>query len=284
MRPKEFQAKTTYGARMERKANDNPLIFAQVGDGGGVVATGRANFYWVRLVGDGNRLTQCYSLIPLANNDLIFVRRAKDRKLTYYEFAEFIQDGAGGTAPPIQDHDHSGAGEGGQLDWDDIWTDAVHDHSAAGEGGQLDWDSIWTDAVHSHANAAEGGQLDWDSIWTDAVHDHSSNAEGGQDLRQIQELEFDDVVNLTIVAGVVTRIVRIPDPMSRGLRLEGARSRASRCSRTRLRGRPVAEPPRAARRRRKISPRQPEARTLFITSWLLQNSFATASCGLSAPF
>lgn len=35
-----------------------------------------------------------------------------------------------------------------------------HVHTAAaGQGGQLDWDDVWTDAVHSHASAAEGGLL-----------------------------------------------------------------------------------------------------------------------------
>ncbi len=66
-----------------------------------------------------------------------------------------------------------------QLDWDNVWVDAVHTHASNAEGGKLDWDDIWTDAVHSHASNAEGGQLDWDDVWTDAVHDHSSNAEGG---------------------------------------------------------------------------------------------------------
>lgn len=44
---------------------------------------------------------------------------------------------------------------------------------------QLDWDNIWTDAVHTHASSGEGGQLDWDNVWSDAVHDHTSDAEGG---------------------------------------------------------------------------------------------------------
>jgi len=47
------------------------------------------------------------------------------------------------------------------FDWDDIaaasGADMVHDHSAAGEGGQLDWDSVWSDAVHDHSSDAEGG-------------------------------------------------------------------------------------------------------------------------------
>mgnify|MGYP001562941878 CR=1 FL=1 len=37
----------------------------------------------------------------------------------------------------------------------------VHTHSAtAGQGGQLDWDDIWSDAVHSHQSNAEGSTLD----------------------------------------------------------------------------------------------------------------------------
>lgn len=35
----------------------------------------------------------------------------------------------------------------------------VHTHATTAEGGQLDWDNIWSDAVHSHASDAEGGTL-----------------------------------------------------------------------------------------------------------------------------
>jgi len=49
-------------------------------------------------------------------------------------------------------HDHSAAGEGGQLDWDDIWSDAVHDHSAAGEGGTFD-------AANLTSGASTDGQV-----------------------------------------------------------------------------------------------------------------------------
>ncbi len=55
----------------------------------------------------------------------------------------------------------------------------IHTHSSNDEGGQLDWDTCWSDAVHSHASSAEGGQLDWDTCWSDAVHSHASSAEGG---------------------------------------------------------------------------------------------------------
>jgi len=35
----------------------------------------------------------------------------------------------------------------------------VHTHGTNSEGGQLDWDNVWSDAVHSHASNAEGGSL-----------------------------------------------------------------------------------------------------------------------------
>jgi len=74
----------------------------------------------------------------------------------------------------VPDHDHSGdSGDGGTLDWDDIWSDAVHDHSAAGEGGQLDWDTCFSDAVHSHVGDSEGGYLDHGNIQGLGDDDHS---------------------------------------------------------------------------------------------------------------
>ncbi len=35
----------------------------------------------------------------------------------------------------------------------------MHAHSSAGEGGTLDWDTCWIDAVHTHGSDAEGGAL-----------------------------------------------------------------------------------------------------------------------------
>lgn len=80
----------------------------------------------------------------------------------------------GGT---ISAHNHADVPGGGQLDWDQVWSDAVHDHSAAGEGGQLDWDSVWSDAVHDHTAAGEGGTLSYANL-TSRTHvitgaDHS---------------------------------------------------------------------------------------------------------------
>ena len=47
------------------------------------------------------------------------------------------------------------------FDWDDVAAvaaaDMVHAHSSNAEGGQLDWDSVWSDAVHKHDSDAEGG-------------------------------------------------------------------------------------------------------------------------------
>ena len=43
-----------------------------------------------------------------------------------------------------KDHTHAsaGSGVGGQLDWDNIWSDAVHDHSSAGEGNVIPATSV----------------------------------------------------------------------------------------------------------------------------------------------
>jgi len=72
--------------------------------------------------------------------------------------------------------------EGGGLDWDVCWGDAVHSHEDDDEGGQLDWDDVWADAVHSHGDAAEGGTLTWVAALAAAGagdHDHSGNTKGG---------------------------------------------------------------------------------------------------------
>jgi len=114
---------------------------------------------------------------------------------TWYNVGDLISN--------IIDHTHSStSGQGGQLDWDDIWSDAVHSHASNAEGGKLDVDTCFSDFVHDHSSAAEGDAvpeasvtfngsghdhsgttngslLDWDDCWSDAVHDHSSNAEGG---------------------------------------------------------------------------------------------------------
>lgn len=41
----------------------------------------------------------------------------------------------------------------------------------AGDGGKLDWDSVWSDAVHSHASNAEGGTFDAANLTSGASTD-----------------------------------------------------------------------------------------------------------------
>jgi hypothetical protein len=101
-RPKQFRTKRAYDARMKDKANKNLEVMAVVGDGGGTVnVANRDSFYWVRLVDDDDRLTQCFcDTCALSDGDLIYVARAKDEKLSYYEFTRFIQDTDGETTTP----------------------------------------------------------------------------------------------------------------------------------------------------------------------------------------
>lgn len=79
-------------------------------------------------------------------------------------------------AADLPAHTHANAGQGGQLDWDDVWSDAVHSHANAGEGGQLDWDDVWSDAVHSHANAGEGGTITHAITTGRTANDHHNEA------------------------------------------------------------------------------------------------------------
>ncbi len=74
-----------------------------------------------------------------------FQVRGSDGQITLGALgAGFVQSTAGGvlsSAPIIAGdlpaHTHAGAGQGGQLDWDDVWSDAVHSHANAGEGGTI---------------------------------------------------------------------------------------------------------------------------------------------------
>lgn len=103
-RPIEFRTKRAYEGHMGLKANKNLEIMAVVGDGGGVASVpNRNSFYWIRLVGDDDRLTQCFcNICALSDGDLIYVARAKDEKLSYYEFVRFIQNAdADTTDPPV---------------------------------------------------------------------------------------------------------------------------------------------------------------------------------------
>jgi hypothetical protein len=100
--PSRFRAETQYVKATEKKANVNLPMMAAVGNGDGATfrVAGRDNFYWVRLINDANRLTQCFSpAVALAYDDYIYVAKASDRKLTYYEFVSFIQASGGETSP-----------------------------------------------------------------------------------------------------------------------------------------------------------------------------------------
>jgi len=61
----------------------------------------------------------------------------QERILTQGTGISIADGGAGGNVTvTLGDHAHTAAaGQGGQLDWDNIWSDAVHDHSSAAEGG-----------------------------------------------------------------------------------------------------------------------------------------------------
>lgn len=101
--PIRFKAETKYTESAEKKANTNLPIMARVGDGGTVndAVTGRPGWYHIRLVNDGNRLTQCKAAgVGLVYDDWIYVVKARDRNLTYYAFHSFVQS-TGGLLHPI---------------------------------------------------------------------------------------------------------------------------------------------------------------------------------------
>ena len=114
-------------------------------------------------------------------------------------------------------HTHATDQQGGQLDWDTTFSDAVHNHSSNAEGGpnlnltsgdlilpsaaapaptvegDIEWDTndnvirvgdgvgtkTFPNSGHVHSGGDQGSKLDWDDIWNDSVHDHSSANEGG---------------------------------------------------------------------------------------------------------
>ena len=82
----------------------------------------------------------CALLEEVSVGDSILIRPS--RGLAGEWFAVGYNQTSGGSAIPtlrnlsLPDHTHaSGSGQGGQLDWDDVWTDAAHDHTSAAEGG-----------------------------------------------------------------------------------------------------------------------------------------------------
>jgi len=102
--PSRFRAETKYVEATEKKANVNLPMMARVGRGDAASTlrvAGRDNFYHIRLINDPHRLTQCFSpVVALAYDDYIYVAKASDRKLTYYEFVAFIET-VGGVSSPL---------------------------------------------------------------------------------------------------------------------------------------------------------------------------------------
>ena len=65
----------------------------------------------------------------------------------------------------------------------------THTHADNTEGGQLDWDDVWADAVHTHQSNAEGGTLDHGAALTGLTDDDHAQygllagRSGGQTLQ-----------------------------------------------------------------------------------------------------
>ncbi len=63
----------------------------------------------------------------------------------------------GGTGTEVPVHTHSST-QGGQLDWDDVWLDAVHNHQSVAEGGTLSEASFTlTDVTTNDVNTSRHG-------------------------------------------------------------------------------------------------------------------------------
>lgn len=74
------------------------------------------------------------------------------------------------------------ANNDGSTAWTAIFgAGAAHTHASASTGGQLDWDNIWTDAVHTHDSAAEGGTVAHSATTGQTANDHHAQAHGHAD-------------------------------------------------------------------------------------------------------
>lgn len=87
----------------------------------------------------------------------LIIYNETDNQFEVYENGSWTTIGAG----TLANHDHSGdAGDGGQLDWDDIWSDAVHSHESDAEGGTIAAAAISALPDHDHTgDAGDGGSL-----------------------------------------------------------------------------------------------------------------------------
>lgn len=101
-------------------ATDTDALY--VGDGGAWVAVGGGDDEKVKVT--ANDTTADYLLAKLAAGTGIAITE--------------INDGGDEDAQiAVTTHAHAAAGSGGQLDWDDIWSDAVHTHQSDAEGGDV---------------------------------------------------------------------------------------------------------------------------------------------------
>lgn len=153
-------------------------------------------------VAGGNQRCRWRQLFEIAANDIVDV--LYDPRTMMFEI--FKPGGGAGVAT----HDLLGVMHG------DTTTDAPTQGSIVKGDATPEWDELVVGAARQILQVNAGGTdfswlaFDWDLVnvaaGADMAHDHSSAAEGDQDLRQIQELEFDDATILTIDgAGAVVR-------------------------------------------------------------------------------
>ena len=106
--------------------------------------------------------------------------------------------------PPV--HTHGGNGVGGQLDWDDVWSDAVHSHASAAEGGQVghgDLSGVTSgqhhSLLHTHASAGEGGTLGLVAIPSIVVARKAAD----ETINNLTSAQDDDDLKLIVAASEV---------------------------------------------------------------------------------
>lgn len=90
---------------------------------------------------------------------------------------------------------YADSGEATGLLWGAAPAAGVHDHADDPGGGQLDWDDIWSDAVHSHQSDAEGSVLTHAAM-TDLTLTTALTNQGAAGV-----LAWADASTLTIPAG-----------------------------------------------------------------------------------
>lgn len=95
-----------------------------------------------------------------------------------------------------------------------LGTPPTHTHEGAGEGGQLDWDSIFSDAVHSHQSNAEGGTLasaalpNFDTHEDDeGLHVQAVRKTADETVNNSTTLQDDDALKLALAADEVWEFV-----------------------------------------------------------------------------